>query len=161
MKQTRANYRLGLLLVIAAAVAWSTAGLFTRALSVDTPTILFWRGLFGAIGTAIVIAIIPGIGGLRGFCTLGRPGLAYAALTALSMLLFISALRSTTVAHVAIMTAIVPFIAAFLGWLVLREAPRRAAVVASLLALVGVAIMVGISADGTVQGDMLAVLMGV
>ncbi len=115
MMTARSDYHLGLFLVTAAAVAWSTSGLFTRYLTVDTPTILFWRGLFGALGTLIVIAAIPATGGIRSFRHLGWHGVAYAAVTALSMLLFIGALRSTTVAHVAIITSIVPFIAAFLG----------------------------------------------
>jgi drug/metabolite transporter (DMT)-like permease len=161
MTSARRDYRLGLLLVMAAAVAWSTSGLFTRALALDTPTILFWRGLFGAIGTAIVIALIPGTGGLRSFGRLGWPGLAYAGVTALSMLFFISALLHTSVAHVAIITAIVPFVAAYLGWAILREQPTRAAIAASGVALAGVAIMAGIGRDGQASGDALAVLMAI
>jgi drug/metabolite transporter (DMT)-like permease len=156
MKSAQRSYRLGLVLVIVAVVAWSTSGLFTRLIAADTPTILFWRGLFGALGTAIVLAIIPGARR-----PLGRVGLAYAAVTALSMLLFISALRNTSVAHVAVITAGVPFIAAALGWVVLREAPGLSAVIASTAALVGVAIMVGLGSDGGVLGDALAVLMAI
>jgi drug/metabolite transporter (DMT)-like permease len=161
MISARRDYRLGLLLVTAAAVAWSTSGLFTRALTLDTPTILFWRGFFGATGTAIVIALIPGTGGLRAFGRLGRPGVGYAVVTAASMLFFISALQNTSVAHVAIITAIVPFVAAYLGWAILRERPARAAMVASGVALAGVAIMAGISRDGQASGDALAVLMAI
>ena len=159
MADLRANYRLGLALVTAAAVAWSTSGLFTRMLTTDTPTILFWRGLFGAVGLLLAIIIIPGAGGIKSFRRLGLAGLAYAAITALSMLLFIGALMHTTVAHVAIMTAVVPFISAYLAWLVLREVPNRTAIAASLLALLGVGVMVGLSAEGTGFGDMLAFLM--
>lgn len=159
MTSSRRDYRLGLLLVTAAAVAWSTSGLFTRFLSADTATILFWRGLFGALGTYLVIAVIPGTGGISTFRHMGRHGFAYAAVTALSMLLFISALRNTTVAHVAIITAIVPFVAAYLGWAILRDVPRVSAVIASVVALIGVAIMVGISIDGNAFGDSLASLM--
>jgi drug/metabolite transporter (DMT)-like permease len=161
MDRTRSQYHLGIALVIAAAVAWSTAGLFTRALTVNTPTILFWRGVFGAGGMVLIVLFAPGFGRLGSFRKLGRPGWAYAALTALSMLLFISALRTTTVAHVAIITAIVPFVAAWLAWVTLREAPGKTAVVASMMALVGVAIMVGVSGDGTVIDDALAVLMAI
>jgi drug/metabolite transporter (DMT)-like permease len=161
MTAARREYRLGLVLVMAAAVAWSTSGLFTRALALDTATILFWRGLFGAMGTAVVMAVVPGAGGLRSFGRLGRAGLAYAGVTALSMLFFISALLHTSVAHVAIITAIVPFVAAYLGWVILRERPRRAAIAASLAALCGVAIMVGVSRDGQASGDLLAVCMAV
>ena len=41
-----AEYRLGLILVTASAVAWSLAGLFTRAIPLDSWTILAWRGIF-------------------------------------------------------------------------------------------------------------------
>jgi drug/metabolite transporter (DMT)-like permease len=153
MTLTRRDDWLGLVLVMAAAVAWSTSGLFTRALTLDTTTILFWRGLFGAVGMALVLAVIPGPQGLQSFGRLGRPGLAYAGVTALSMLFFISALLHTSVAHVAIITAIVPFVAAYLGWAILRERPARAAMVASGVALAGVAIIAGISRDGQASGD--------
>ena len=43
-------YRLGILLVTLSALVWSTAGLFTRLITVDTPTMLLWRGIFGSLG---------------------------------------------------------------------------------------------------------------
>ncbi len=159
MISPRRSYPLGLALVTAAAVAWSMSGLFTRLITVDTPTILFWRGLFGALGMGLIMALVPGAGGVGQLRRPGRPGLAYATLTALSMLLFIAALRQTTVAHVAVITAIVPFFAAYLGWAILREMPQRLAIFASTLALTGVAIMAGLSPEGGVFGDALAVLM--
>ncbi len=36
------------------ALAWSTAGLFTRLIPLDSWTMLVWRGIFGAIGIAVV-----------------------------------------------------------------------------------------------------------
>lgn len=150
-------YRIGLLFVAIAALAWSTSGLFTRFLStLDIPTLLFWRGLFGAMGTYALFRVSSRENGSGGFRDLGRPGLAYAAVTSLSMLLFISALLTTSVAHVAVITAIVPFLAALLGWTILRERPAKSAIVASGVALAGVSIMVGVSADGTFLGDVLA-----
>ena len=161
MTASAATYRLGLVLLATAALAWSTAGLFTRILQADTPTIQFGASLFGAIGTLLVIAMVPGTGGVRQFRAIGGPGVAYAALTALSMLLFISALRQTTVAHVAVITALVPFIAAYLGWAALREVPGRSAILASAVALIGVVVTAGLSRDGDRIGDVLAMLMAV
>ena len=57
-------HRTGLILVTTAAVAWSTSGLFTRSLALDAPTILFWRGLFGALGLLALQAALPATGGL-------------------------------------------------------------------------------------------------
>jgi drug/metabolite transporter (DMT)-like permease len=161
MKDAKSEYGIGLLLVTVAAVAWSTSGLFTRFLTVDVATILFWRGLFGALGTLALMPLLPGTGGFISFWHLGRAGCAYAAVTAASMLFFISALLNTTVAHVAIITSIVPLIAAFLAWVILREKPTKSAVLASLAALCGVAVMVGVSSDGHLFGDTLALIMAV
>jgi drug/metabolite transporter (DMT)-like permease len=159
MSLAHQQHRIGLTLLLTAVISWSSAGLFTRILTVDVPGLLFWRGLFGAVGLLAVIALWPAAGGVTGFKKLGRPGMAYAIITAFSMLFFISALRHTSVAHVAIITAIVPFAAAYFGWMVLREAPTRAALLASAVALMGVALMVGIRQDGHWTGDVMAIIM--
>lgn len=151
--------RLGLILVTIAALAWSTSGLFTRSLALDALTILFWRGLFGAVGLLALLAVLPATGGLDSLRRLRGPGLAYAGVTALSMLLFISALLTTSVAHVAILTATVPFFAGFLGWILLAERPAGSALLASLAALAGVVLMTGLGTEGTWDGDTLALLM--
>jgi drug/metabolite transporter (DMT)-like permease len=159
MTSSRHQQRIGFIFLLIAVVSWSTAGLFTRLLTTDVQGVLFWRGVFGAVGLLPIIALVPATGGLRAFSTLGWSGMSYAVVTALSMLFFISALRHTTVAHVAIITAIVPFAAAYLGWAVLKESPGRSAVVASSAALVGVAIMVGVNSDGQLSGDAMAAAM--
>lgn len=47
---------LGTALLTASAVAYSTAGFFTRLIDLDAWTILFWRGLFAGLFLAGVIA---------------------------------------------------------------------------------------------------------
>lgn len=153
------RYRLGLIMVSGSAIAWSLAGLLTRMIPLDTWTMLAWRGLFGAIGIAAVAHLFDGRHAWRDFLRLGWAGWSYAILSALGMMLFIASLRQTTVAHVGVIYATVPFFAALLGWAVLRDVPSRSALAASLLALVGVAIMVGLGREGTLFGDMLALGM--
>ena len=74
----------------------------------------------------------------------------------LGMILFITSLAYTSVAHGAVIYATIPFLAAFLGWIFLREVPGRNAIIASLFALAGVVLMVGFGADGGLFGDLLA-----
>ncbi len=157
MKEASAStYRLGLLLVTGSAIAWSTTGLFTRLIPLDAATMLVWRGLFGAAGLLLVIAAL---GGLASFGRLGWPGILYTLVSAAAMLCFITSFRHTTVAHVAIVYATVPFVAAGLAWLALRERPSGSAILASLAALAGVAFMVGAGHDGGLLGDLLAFAM--
>jgi drug/metabolite transporter (DMT)-like permease len=158
--QTR-QYRLGLILVTASAVAWSTTGLFTRLIPLDSWTMLVWRGLFGAFGLLLVMVALEKRSALQGFRTMGWPGLLLALVGALGMLCFITALRHTTVAHVAIIYATVPFVAASLAWIVMGERPTVPAILASIVALGGVAVMVGFGGDGGLLGDLLAFAMTV
>lgn len=151
--------RRALILLFAATLAWSTSGLFARAIPLDTPTVILWRGLFGAAGLIATLIWMKGRAGLADFARLGRAGWLYALCSGLGMLLFVGSLKATTIAHVAIIYATVPFAAAALGWMVLRERPGRLALIASALALTGSAVMVGVGGDGRPLGDLMALGM--
>ena len=151
--------RNAMLFVFLSAVGWSTAGLFARKLHLDIATIVLWRGLFGAAGLFVLILVLEGSPGLRAFARLGRAGIAYSTCAGFGMLTFIGAIKSTSIAHVSIIYATVPFAAAGLGWLFLHERPSRVALIASTAALAGAVMMVGLSDDGQARGDLLAVGM--
>lgn len=150
------EHRLGLVLTTASAVAWSTAGFFTRLIPLDSWTMLIWRGAFGALGIAMVMAVLDRGRVWSQFRAMGWPGWLFAGISGLGMIFFITGLRHTTVTHVAVIYATVPLVAAALGWVILHERPRREAVLASLAALVGVAVMVRFGSGGAVFGDVLA-----
>jgi drug/metabolite transporter (DMT)-like permease len=160
MPETRAQRRTGIALVTAAAVAWSTAPFFTRLLHFDSWTILFWRGLFGGGLITAFLLLTQGRAGLRDLIETGRSSWLVACLSTLGMVSFIPALQLTSVSNVAIIIATGPFVAAGLAWIWLREAARLSTLVASLVALCGVAIIVG-NAGGIsdIKGIGLACLM--
>jgi drug/metabolite transporter (DMT)-like permease len=143
MPQARSQHRLGIVLVTAAAVAWSTAPFFTRLLHFDSWTILFWRGLFGGGFTAAFLVLTQGRAGLRDLVTMGSSGWLVACLSTVAMVSFIPALQLTSVANVAVIIAAGPFVAAAMAWVWLGEASRWRTLVASLVALCGVAMIVG------------------
>lgn len=156
----RSTYRLGLILITASAIAWSTAGFFTRLIPLDNWTLLFWRGLFGALGLLLFMLYRDRKQALTQFRNLRWPGWIFALVSGLGMMCFITSLTLTTVAHVAIIYGTVPFIAAALAWVILREKPGASAISASLLALIGVIFMVGFGGDaGNWLGDLLALGM--
>jgi EamA domain-containing membrane protein RarD len=66
------QHRLGIALVVAAAIAWSTAPFFTRLLPYDSSTILFWRGLFGGALIAVIMVLLQGRAGLRDLIGMGK-----------------------------------------------------------------------------------------
>lgn len=151
--------RLGLAMVFASTLAWSTAGLFIRAADTDLATIIFWRGIFGVLGVGTVLVAFHGWAGLGSIRRLGRAGWAYVLVAVLTLPAYLASLHLTSIAHVAIIYATVPLMTACLAWLVLREAAPRSAIIAALVALVGAVIMVGLSDDGTPLGDVLALAM--
>jgi drug/metabolite transporter (DMT)-like permease len=153
---SRRDYQLGLLFVTISAIAWSTTGFFTRLIPLDSFTILAWRGIFGSLSLVVVIVALNGKGAIREFTRVGKPELMYIALTIVGMILFITSLGHTSVAHGAVIYATIPFLAAFLGWFFLKEYPSRSAIVSSGVAVVGVLLMVGFGSDGGLLGDILA-----
>ena len=160
MTETTSQRRTGIALVVAAAVAWSTAPFFTRLLHLDSWTILFWRGLFGGGMIAAVLVLMQGRAGLRDLATIGKNGWLVASLSTLAMVCFIPALQLTSVSNVAIIIATGPFAAAALAWIWLGEAARSRTLLASLVALCGVAIIVGNARAGSdILGIGLACLM--
>lgn len=96
---------------------------------------------------------------LRGFLGMGVPGILFAILSAISMLCFITSFRHTTVAHVAISYAAVPFVAGGMACIAMREKPGASAMIASAAALLGVGMMVGLGREGGLLGDFLALGM--
>ena len=153
------SYVTGILLVTSATIAWSSAGLFTRMIQLDSWTTLLWRGVFGAIAIALISIRLDRKKSLINFLTLGRAGWLFAIVSAVGMVMFISALTLTTVAHVSIVYATVPLVTVGFAWLLLCERPTKDAIVASVAALAGVGVMVGITNEGSWVGDLLALGM--
>jgi drug/metabolite transporter (DMT)-like permease len=150
----------GVLLVLGSAVAFSLAGVLTKLVESDAWTVVCWRGFFGA--PLIVLYVMwRARGRPRGTpFRLGWQGWALATITSLTSAAFIAAFKLTYVANVVIVYATVPFVAAGLGWLALRERVRASTLAAAAAALAGVAIMVsGGGGTGHLAGDLLAVLM--
>jgi drug/metabolite transporter (DMT)-like permease len=162
MAETDKQHRIGIALVVAAAVAWSTAPVFTRLLPLDSWTILFWRGMFGGGFTAAVLVMTQGRAGLRGLISMGSSGWLVASLAAVGMVTFIPALQLTSVSNVAIIIATGPFVAAAFAWLRLGEAAGWRTLLASLVAFCGVVIIVGDArSNADIAGIALACLMTV
>lgn len=144
--------------VALAAVAWSTAGILQRELSVDVATQLAGRAFFAVVGLAAYIAVAERGGLVRAFRAVGRGGLAVAALTATASGTFIVALNHASVANVLFMQALAPVLAAVLG-LAVGETVGRRTWIAMAVAIGGVAVMVGGPTRPSALGLGLSLLM--
>jgi drug/metabolite transporter (DMT)-like permease len=160
MPDSRYQHRRGVALVIAAAVAWSTAPFFIRLLHLDSWTILFWRGLFGGGFIVVFLVLAQGRAGIRSLIGMKASGWLVASLSTMGMVTFIPALQLTNVANVAIIIAAQPFAAAAIAWIWFRETVPARTLIAGLVALVGIAVIVSGAGDvADYRGIALACLM--
>ncbi len=132
-------------MVTGSAIAWSTAGYFTRLIPLDNWTLLFCAASSRRSAIFIFMLMKDGRGACASSGSLRGPGWLFTIISGGGMMVYITSLTLTTVAHVAIIYCIVPFVAAGLAFLAIGERPSPTAIVASLIALVGVAVMVGLS----------------
>ncbi|MCW5745334.1 MAG: EamA family transporter [Alphaproteobacteria bacterium] len=152
--------RTGTVLVAASAVAFSTAGLFSRLVALDVWTVLFWRGLFGGLFIAAYIAWRHRRAGTAVIRAMGWSGLLAALCSTAATICFINALRLSTVADVMVIGATTPFVAAGLGWLLAGDRERASTLIASAAALGGVGVMFSAAMpSGQLLGDLLALAM--
>ena len=150
--------RRGQIYVALAAVAWSTAGVLQRQLTLDTSTQVVGRALFAGVALLAYVAIIERGRVVQAFRSAGLAGVAVALCVATASGSFIAALNHTSVARVLFILAVAPVLAAVLARVTLGEPITRRTVVAMALALAGVTLMLGAPGEGSLAGDSLAFL---
>jgi drug/metabolite transporter (DMT)-like permease len=150
-------HRRGVLMVVLAVVVWSSGGAVVRAVEADTWTIVFWRTLAAALSLFLYLAIRERRQTFAVFRTMGLAGVGVGLCFATASTCFIIALAYTTVANVLIIQSLVPFIAAIMGLIFLKEAVPLRRWLAILGAVSGITLMVSNSLDtGAPIGDILA-----
>lgn len=159
LDDARGVRRRGQLYVALAALAWSSAGLLQRELTVATATQVAGRALFGTLALGVFVAVSQR-GGLAGaFLSISRAELAVAVSIAGASGSFIVALNHTSVANVLVLQAAAPIAAALIARVALGEAVSRRSAAAMLVALVGVGVIVGGPGGAHGLGLALSVVM--
>lgn len=154
MSRERAEAR-GVALAAVAALLWSTAGILQAQLKVSAATQLAGRSLFG-FATLMLIAMRyeP----RSWWAAFDRPAMIVSVLTAIASGAFLAALNLTATANVLLIFATGPIAAALLAGPLLGERPRLGTLFSTLVALAGVALMLGAPGGGSVVGDALALV---
>ena len=148
--------RRGQIYVALAAVAWSTAGVLQRQLTLDTATQVSGRAMFAGVALLAYVAVVERGRVVQAFRSVGGAGVAMALCVAIASGSFIAALNHTSVARVLFILALAPVIAALLARVTLDEPITGRTVVAMGVALAGVALMLGAPGEGSLAGDGLA-----
>ncbi len=151
-------HRHGVLFVFAAGMLWSTVGLGIRLIE---DAVVWQILLYRSISLTLFLYILIRVrSGESPFAQLRRTGLA-SVIAGLSLVAAYSggiyAIQATSVANAMLLFATAPFMAAVLGWLVLREPVRNATWIAIAVAIAGIAIMVADkSGSVAIRGSLAA-----
>ena len=152
------THKHGLLFVFAAGVLWSTVGLGIRMIE-DAVVwqILLYRSISMSLFLYMVIRLRSGESPFLQIRRIGLPVVVAGLSLVAAYSGGIYAIQNTSVANAMLLFATAPFMAAVLGWLVLREPVRAATWIAIAMALGGILIMVSDkTGDVAVQGSLAA-----
>lgn len=153
------QYATGVKLVLLAAVLWSLNGLLIRQIDqAGTWAVLFWRSA-GMIPVLLAVIAWRSGGVLAPLIRVGWSGVIGGFGLVLAFGGAIFAFQATTVANAVFLFSASPFLAALLGWLILREPVRPATWGAIALAGVGMFVMVRDGLAGGAAAGNLAALV--
>ena len=131
----------GHFLILIAAVFWSTAGLFTRIVTTDIPTTLFWRSFFGGLTVLIIVLSFRRSTDLWGAFQFTRGEVIISTLSTAGMICFISSFFYTSIANVSFIYGTMPLVTYLLSLLILRDKSNLIAWLCCILSTFGVLII--------------------
>ena len=152
-------HRYGIFFVFAAGVLWSTVGLGIRLIE-DAVVwqILLYRSISLSAFLYVVIRLRSGESPFAQVRRVGRPAVVAGLSLVAAYAGGIYSIQNTSVANALLLFATAPFMAAVLGWLVLRERVRGATWLAIAVAIGGIAIMVADKSGSVALKGSLAAL---
>lgn len=147
-------------LMVISSVGISFGGLVLRNIEdADVWQINFYRSLALVVSVTLIMLWRYRGQTVQKVRQIGRPGFMAGALLAAAGICFLQAITNTTVANTLFTLSAIPFLTAFLAWLILREALQRSTLTTMLAAAVGVSVMMaeGIG-TGSFYGNAMALL---
>ena len=152
-------HRVGLIFVFLAGVLWSTVGLGIRLIEDATVwQILLYRSISLTLFLYVVIRLRSGESPIAQAARIGMPAVVAGLSLVAAYAGGIYSIQVIPVANALLLFATAPFMAAVLGWLVLREKVRPATWVAICVAIFGIAIMMGSNTQGLALVGSLAAM---
>ena len=144
MNNDRLLYRRGILQLVASGFFLSTSGIALRIIEqADGWQILFYRSLALSVTILLVLVFQKGSRFFDEFCGLGWNDCLLAVFLGTGFVAYVFALLYNTVANALFIFSCAPFLAGFLGWILLGEKVAKRTWFAIGVAMAGLAVMVG------------------
>ena len=145
------------LAAILAVTAWGIGPIFNKALSVSTPSIVFYRMLFGLPIMVIMAYLNGGSLNMQVIRKAALPGFLFA----MSFITGFAAVKMTSIANATMVTTLQPVLVLFVAPKLFGEKITKLKLLYSASALIGVLVVVMAAASTSgahLNGDLLAVL---
>ena len=149
------------LLMVAAPVLWSSAGVVTRHMERAEPIEqVFWRSLF-AFAFVMAFLVLKGKNPMKAARAAGLPGVFSGAMWAVMFTAFVIALSLTSTANTLVVMSVSPLLTVVCARLVLTDPVPLRTWLASLAAMAGIAYMFSSSVEKDAVGMLVALAIPV
>ncbi len=146
----------GSLLAFVAVMFITPDSLLIRLSSVDTWSLVFYRGVIPFFTVLIGMLIIYKLDFFRMLLTSGHHGLIYITTFSITNITFVVSIQNTNVANTLVMIAMAPMLSAILGAIFLKEIPDRKTWIAiAITFMAAVYIFYDSLQIGSIYGDIL------
>ena len=115
----------GSLLAFVAVLFITPDSLFIRLSSIDTWSLVFYRGIIPFFTVLVGMLIIYKLNFFKMLLTSGHQGLIYIITFSITNITFVVSIQNTNVANTLVMIAMAPMLSAILGAIFLKEIPDR------------------------------------
>ena len=153
------NHLKGLLIAFLGVLMLTPDPVLVRLADADTFTILFWRGIFFALGVLVILFATYRKSTFKELKNIGRPGIWIGLLSGIGGVTFIAAIQYTSIAKVLVIISTAPMVVAIISWVIINEKPKLYTWISMLIIVTGIYIvMKGDTGTLNVMGSSLAVI---
>ena len=146
----------GSLLAFVAVIFITPDSLFIRLSSVDTWSLVFYRGMIPFMTVFIAMLLIYRLNFFKILLTSGHHGLIYIITFSITNITFVVSIQNTNVANTLVMIAMAPMLSAILGAFFLKEMPDKKTWVAIAITFIAAVYIFYDSLQlGSIYGDIL------
>ena len=153
------NHLKGLLIAFLGVLMLTPDPVLVRLADADTFTILFWRGIFFALGVLVILFATYRKSTFKELKNIGRPGIWIGLLSGIGGVTFIAAIQYTSIAKVLVIISTAPMVVAIISWAIINEKPKLFTWISMLIIVTGIYIVMnGDTGTLNVMGSSLAVI---
>jgi drug/metabolite transporter (DMT)-like permease len=153
------NHLKGLLIAFLGVLMLTPDPVLVRLADADTFTILFWRGIFFALGVLVILFATYRKSTFKELKNIGRPGIWIGLLSGIGGVTFIAAIQYTSIAKVLVIISTAPMVVAIISWAIINEKPKLFTWISMVIIVTGIYIvMKGDTGTLNVMGSSLAVI---